>query len=98
MGVASASSPQGPWVDSGQPLVYTPLMGYIDPHYFADDDGASYILWKASQCANRLSVQTVIVLLLSRSRSECNCLCRCYMAAATRRDWDKLAGHALDAD
>ena len=49
MGVASASSPEGPWEDSGQPLVYTPGMGEIDPDYFMDSDGSAYLIWKSGK-------------------------------------------------
>ena len=47
VGVAVASAPAGPWVDSGSCLVYTPGMGEIDPSFFRDDDGSLYLLWKS---------------------------------------------------
>jgi arabinan endo-1,5-alpha-L-arabinosidase len=62
IGLARASSPLGPWVDNGAPLVtgkpvnttglgYDPAMpqmsgGVIDSHLFVDNDGERYLLWK----------------------------------------------------
>jgi len=62
IGLARSSSPMGPWVDNGQPLVtgkpldttglgYDPTKpqmsgGVIDSHLFADVDGATYLFWK----------------------------------------------------
>jgi GH43 family beta-xylosidase len=43
IGFAKASSPEGPWVDLGHPLL---TGGVIDGHIFVDDDGEKYLLWK----------------------------------------------------
>jgi GH43 family beta-xylosidase len=43
IGLAKSSSPQGPWIDIGKPLL---TGGMIDGHIFADDDGERYLLWK----------------------------------------------------
>jgi len=43
IGLAKAPIPEGPWVDSGRPLL---TGGMIDGHIFVDDDGAIYLLWK----------------------------------------------------
>ena len=45
IGATSASSPLGPWVDRGSPLV-TDAMGAIDATFFEDDDGKRYLYWK----------------------------------------------------
>lgn len=45
IGAASASSPLGPWVDRGSPLV-TDTQGAIDATFFEDDDGKRYLYWK----------------------------------------------------
>jgi GH43 family beta-xylosidase len=42
IGFAKASSPEGPWVDLGHPLL---TGGVIDGHIFVDG-GAKYLLWK----------------------------------------------------
>lgn len=48
IGVATSSSPTGPFVCAGSSLlVYEPnLGGDIDPAVFVDDDGTPYLLWK----------------------------------------------------
>ena len=62
IGLARSSSPTGPWIDNGQPLVTgkpvnttglgygadLPLMsgGVIDSHLFIDRDGEKYLFWK----------------------------------------------------
>ena len=62
IGLARSSSPLGPWVDNGQPLVTgkpldttglgldpgKPRMsgGVIDSHIFVDADGTPYLFWK----------------------------------------------------
>ena len=46
VGVATADSPVGQYVDLGACLVYTVGMGEIDPHFFKDDDGQNYLIWK----------------------------------------------------
>ncbi len=46
IGAASATSPTGPFVDSGAPLVHDPAMGLIDATEFQDSNGAIYLLWK----------------------------------------------------
>ncbi|MEO7278274.1 MAG: glycoside hydrolase family 43 protein [Sphingomicrobium sp.] len=62
IGLARASSPLGPWIDNGQPLVVggpidttglgfdpaqpTIICGVIDSHIFLDDNGDRYLLWK----------------------------------------------------
>lgn len=62
IGLARSSSPSGPWVDNGQPLITgkpmnttglgydaaQPLMsgGVIDSHLFTDTDGTNYLFWK----------------------------------------------------
>lgn len=43
IGLARAPAPEGPWVDSGAPLL---TGGMIDGHLFVDDDGDIYLLWK----------------------------------------------------
>jgi beta-xylosidase len=46
--VASASSPGGPFTDnSKRPLVCQWNTGSIDPDYFADISGTSYLIWKS---------------------------------------------------
>jgi hypothetical protein len=62
IGLARAPSPEGPWVDNGQPLIVgkpvdTTGLGYgagqpalsggvIDSHLFIDADGSKYLFWK----------------------------------------------------
>ena len=62
IGLARASTPEGPWVDNGAPLVTgTPIDttglgfdpakpqmsgGVIDSHIFVDADGETYLFWK----------------------------------------------------
>jgi arabinan endo-1,5-alpha-L-arabinosidase len=62
IGLAKSKSPEGPWVDLGQPLLSggavnttaladnpaAPLMsgGVIDSHIFIDADGQPYLFWK----------------------------------------------------
>jgi arabinan endo-1,5-alpha-L-arabinosidase len=46
VGAASASSPLGPFVDRGAPLVHKSGMGTIDASEFTDGSGAPYLLWK----------------------------------------------------
>lgn len=47
IGVAVASSPTGPFVDSGRPLIARDAYNgrAIDPSVFTDEDGASYLVW-----------------------------------------------------
>lgn len=47
IGVAVATTPEGPFLDSGRPLI---AQGHypgraIDPSVFTDDDGTSYLIW-----------------------------------------------------
>lgn len=55
IGLARASSPDGPWVDNGAPLITGGRVlypgtaasgGVIDSHIFVDEDGAPYLFWK----------------------------------------------------
>jgi len=47
IGVAkSAGGIGGPYVDVGMPLIVESDWGSIDPTFFADDDGKSYVIWK----------------------------------------------------
>ena len=46
VGAASASSPLGPFVDRGQPLVHKSGMGTIDASEATDGNGKPYLLWK----------------------------------------------------
>ena len=62
IGLARSTSPAGPWIDNGQPLVTGKLIdlknlgldpsappttcGVIDSHIFIDDDGEAYLFWK----------------------------------------------------
>ena len=62
IGLARSTSPTGPWIDNGQPLitgkpVNTTGLGYdsgqpmlsggvIDSHLFVDSDGTTYLFWK----------------------------------------------------
>ena len=46
VGAASASSPLGPFVAGGQPLVHKSGMGTIDASEITDADGTPYLLWK----------------------------------------------------
>lgn len=47
VGAAVADTPQGPFVDVGQPLVQKPGMGVIDPNFFRDPQtGKQYLIWK----------------------------------------------------
>ncbi len=43
IGLAKATTPQGPWVDLGRPLL---TGGMIDGHIFVDSDGERYLFWK----------------------------------------------------
>jgi hypothetical protein len=43
IGLAKAPTPEGPWVDTGRPLLSS---GVIDGHIFVDSDGARYLFWK----------------------------------------------------
>lgn len=47
IGVAVATSPTGPFIDSGRPIVAEGAHSgrAIDPSVFIDDDGASYLVW-----------------------------------------------------
>jgi len=47
IGVASAPTPRGPFVDSGRPIVArgTYPGRAIDPSVFIDDDGTAYLVW-----------------------------------------------------
>jgi len=45
IGAASATSPLGPYLDRGGPLVQDPL-GVIDATYFRDTDGRHYLIYK----------------------------------------------------
>jgi arabinan endo-1,5-alpha-L-arabinosidase len=46
IGVASASSALGPFVDVGQPLIHDPAMGLIDASEITASDGTPYVVWK----------------------------------------------------
>ena len=61
IGLARSTSPAGPWIDNGAPLIsgkpidtiglgYGPepqvRCGLIDSHIFVDEDGDAYLLWK----------------------------------------------------
>lgn len=46
VGAAWSTSPTGPFVDVGAPLVAPPSPGAIDAHYFRASGGAHYLLWK----------------------------------------------------
>jgi hypothetical protein len=55
IGVARSSSPFGPWVDDGEPLITGGRVlypgtaasgGVIDSHIFTDDDGTAFLFWK----------------------------------------------------
>ncbi len=46
IGVASASSPLGPFTDIGAPLVHDSAMGHIDASEINAADGNPYALWK----------------------------------------------------
>lgn len=62
IGLARSSSPAGPWVDNGTPLIagdaidakslgldpahMPPNSGVIDSHIFVEPDGTPYLLWK----------------------------------------------------
>jgi GH43 family beta-xylosidase len=45
IGATSSSSPTGPWVDRGSPLVEDAL-GVIDATYFEDEDGSRWLFYK----------------------------------------------------
>jgi len=47
IGVAVATSPTGPFIDSGRPIVAAGAYPgrAIDPSVFTDDDGSSYLVW-----------------------------------------------------
>ncbi len=47
IGAARASSPTGPFVDLGRPLIPGGPVGVIDPHFFKDKDGQQYLYWKS---------------------------------------------------
>jgi arabinan endo-1,5-alpha-L-arabinosidase len=46
IGAASATSPTGPFVDIGAPIVQSATLGLIDATEFEDAGGARYLLWK----------------------------------------------------
>lgn len=47
IGVLESDDVEGPWLDSaGRPLARSERVGAIDPHYFRDEDGRQYLLWK----------------------------------------------------
>lgn len=47
LGVATAATPTGPFVDRGAPILAESPIGAIDSHYFRDPaDGRHYMLWK----------------------------------------------------
>lgn len=45
IGAATATAPEGPYTDTGQPLV-SERVAVLDPTYFRDDDGRQYLYWK----------------------------------------------------
>ena len=58
IGLARGRSPEGPFIDNGEPLISGPTVnptgtphgavtgGVIDSHIFIDEDGARYLFWK----------------------------------------------------
>jgi GH43 family beta-xylosidase len=46
IGAASATSPLGPYIDLGQPLVADSTQGLIDATAFVDGAGKPYLIWK----------------------------------------------------
>lgn len=46
IGAATAATPEGPYTDSGKPLITAPGTGVIDPTFFRDDNGRTYLFWK----------------------------------------------------
>lgn len=55
IGLARSTSPCGPWIDNGEPLITGGKVlypgtaasgGVIDSHIFVDDDGTPYLYWK----------------------------------------------------
>jgi len=55
IGVATSSSPSGPFKDSGQPLIYDPTVGVIDPTLFRNPhDRQYYVYWKKNYNAEDL--------------------------------------------
>ncbi|HYE06868.1 MAG TPA: glycoside hydrolase family 43 protein [Planctomycetota bacterium] len=46
VGVATSDHPAGPWRDRGEPLIRTADVGQIDPAFFRDADGKTYLYWK----------------------------------------------------
>ena len=57
LGVATASTPEGPWRDLGRPL-HCGRYGSIDPFPVRDEHGRLYLLWKSN--ANRFDRPTPI--------------------------------------
>ncbi|HXH99393.1 MAG TPA: glycoside hydrolase family 43 protein [Sphingobacteriaceae bacterium] len=63
IGVATSTSPTGPFTDKGSPLVSNPNYSLIDPTFFRDPKtGKNYILWKNNTNALDPPQQTHIVL------------------------------------
>jgi hypothetical protein len=61
IGLAKATSPQGPWVDLGRPLL---TGGVIDGHLFVDGGGELYLFWKEDR--NGLWPRKLAALLRER--------------------------------
>lgn len=51
LGAAVADRPEGPYKDLGKPFLREDFGGVIDPHYFEDEDGRSYLYWKEDRNA-----------------------------------------------
>ena len=59
-GVIAASSPLGPYVDRGSPLVQD-AVGVIDASYFRDDDGRHYLLYYGVAFQNILGICVAVI-------------------------------------
>ena len=60
IGAAVADAPLGPWTVQPAPLLTDDPVGVIDPSYFHDDDGRSYLLYK--RAGNSVGKPTPILL------------------------------------
>ena len=64
IGLAHATSPEGPYTDLGEPLIQHDI-GVIDANYFADDDGKKFLYWKVDGNQRRGGRTPILVRELS---------------------------------
>jgi len=66
IGIATSSSPSGPFEDSGQPLIYDPTIGVIDPTLFLNpQDNQYYVYWKKDYNSENLPHSSIWAQMLA---------------------------------